>query len=435
MSDTGHRIALIAAVLFCVIGALPAFADESSIDDNIHLGAASCASSVCHGKLNRQETENVWLNEYRVWTSAGKHSQAYRLLENEESQRIANNLGLPRATTAKVCLDCHADNVPKEMRGPKFQISDGVSCEACHGGAGNWIKSHAVDGATHAENLANGMYPSESPVARAELCLSCHMGNERKFAGHDIMGAGHPRISFELESFTALQPAHFTVDEDYRARKGEIAGFNLWLVGQLESARRFAGLIAARIGSGSTLYPELALFDCHACHHPMDDKRWTPNRAGPGIAPGSPRLQDQHLLIVQTIARIVESADAQNEVQRVSEDLARAGQADAAASKIAATKVGDWLERRLQRWADQEFPTATVVAARRAVLQAAADGIMSDFNAAEQAYFALESLSYSLGDRDRLTVALDRIYAEVEIASKFRPGSFASTARSLQGQF
>ena len=24
------------------------------------------------------------------------------------------------------------------------------------------------------------------------------------------------------------------------------------------------------------LFPELVLFDCHACHHPMSDKRWTP---------------------------------------------------------------------------------------------------------------------------------------------------------------
>lgn len=427
--------AMFAAAIFFAHSATLAIADERNIADDMHLGAASCASSVCHGKLNRQDGENVWLNEYRVWTRADKHSRAFRLLESEESRRIADNLGLARATTAKVCLDCHADNVPAEKRGPKFQISDGVSCEACHGGAGRWIKSHAVEGATHAENLANGMYPTESPVPRAELCLSCHMGNAEKFAGHDIMGAGHPRLSFELEAFTANQPAHFAVDDDYRSRKGEIPGFNLWLVGQVEAARRFAGLTATRIDANSGVFPELALFDCHACHHPMDDKRWTRQRAGPGIVPGSPRLQDQHLLIVEAVTRLVESDEARTELRRTSEALIVAGQEDVEAVRRAAVSVGTWLEQRLQPWSSRRFSPSTVVSIRKAILQAAADGRMSDFNAAEQVYLALESLSYSIGDRERLADSLDRIYAEVETATGFSPGSFASTARNVLGRF
>lgn len=430
-----RRDAMTAAILFCVLSVSLAMADEGNIADDVHLGAASCASSVCHGKLNRQDGENVWLNEYRVWTRADKHSRAFQLLESEESRRIAANLGLARATTAKVCLDCHTDNVPVEKRGPKFQISDGVSCEACHGGAGRWIKSHAVEGATHAENLANGMYPTESPVARAQLCLSCHMGNAKKFAGHDIMGAGHPRLSFELEAFTANQPAHFAVDEDYRSRKGEIPGFNLWLVGQVEAARRFAGLTATRIDANGAMYPELALFDCHACHHPMDDKRWTRERAGPGIVPGSPRLQDQHLMILEAVTHLIESDEARAELRRSAEALIIAGQKDGGTVRKAAVGVGNWLEQRLQSWSSRSFSSSTVVSVRKALLQAAADGRMSDFNAAEQLYLALESLSYSIGDRERLADSLDRIYAEVETASGFRPASFANTARNLLGRF
>ena len=49
---------------------------------------------------------------------------------------------------------------------------------------------------------------------RAGLCLSCHFGNQEKFVTHRMMGAGHPRMSFELDTFTQLQPAHFVVDED-----------------------------------------------------------------------------------------------------------------------------------------------------------------------------------------------------------------------------
>ena len=126
---TGYVIGnLLAVALAFVAPVQSAAADEYRIADKVHLGVASCASSVCHGKLDRQAGQNVWLNEYRIWTGAGKHSLAYRLLENEASRQIANNLGLASATTAKVCLDCHADNVPAERRGPKFQLTDGGGC-------------------------------------------------------------------------------------------------------------------------------------------------------------------------------------------------------------------------------------------------------------------------------------------------------------------
>ena len=426
--------------LLCLLAALSmsagnVLADETLINQNIHLGPASCASSVCHGKLDRQKEINVWLNEYRIWTGADKHAQAYRELTSDESKRIANYLGLGSATTAKVCLDCHADNVAKEKRGPKFQLSDGVGCEACHGGAEEWIKSHAAEGATHADNLARGMYPTEKPGDRAELCLSCHMGSAEKFASHDIMGAGHPRLSFELEAFTTNQPAHYDVDEDYRQRKGEIPGFNLWLTGQVEAARRYLELVGQRVGANTGMYPELALYDCHGCHHEMDDKRWTPSRGGPGVSPGSLRLQDQHLLIVQAVVAVIESSAARTEMTEATAAFVRSGQENVASVRQTSQALISWLESRKREWSTRQFDKNTIVAVRRALIQSAAAGNMSDFNSAEQVYLALESLSYTLGDRQQLTSAIDKMYDEVENDSTFNPSSFSRTAQSVQGQF
>jgi hypothetical protein len=50
------------------------------------------------------------------------------------------------------------------------------------------------------------------------------------------------------------------------------------------------------------LFPELVLFDCHACHHPMSDRRWTPGRQ-PGA--GVVRLNDSNMLMVRQISRVV----------------------------------------------------------------------------------------------------------------------------------
>jgi hypothetical protein len=124
-----------------------------------HLGVATCASSVCHGKLTAQSGRDVALNEYQIWSHDDYHSRAYRDLINPQSQAIAAKLGLASAATSKLCLDCHADNVPATLRGPKFQLTDGVQCEACHGGAEKWIETHAQKGVPHSDNVARGTVP------------------------------------------------------------------------------------------------------------------------------------------------------------------------------------------------------------------------------------------------------------------------------------
>ena len=162
-----------------------------------HMGVGTCASSVCHNKLTAQTDRGVALNEVPIWSKCDKHALALGHLSNSRSQSMAAKLGLPSAATSKMCLDCHADNVPASVRGPKFQLTDGVQCEACHGGAEKWLETHTQKSASHADNEARGMYPIEQPLRRAELCLSCHMGTRDKFATHVIMGdsrTGSPRL-------------------------------------------------------------------------------------------------------------------------------------------------------------------------------------------------------------------------------------------------
>ena len=123
-----------------LIAALPMLATAQQAplpqDDNYkHQGVASCASSFCHGALNEKSTYTVLQNEYITWTRHDRHAKAYNTLLTDESKRIAANLGLKNAHTADMCLDCHADNVQDSQRGVLFDISDGVGCEACHGGA------------------------------------------------------------------------------------------------------------------------------------------------------------------------------------------------------------------------------------------------------------------------------------------------------------
>jgi hypothetical protein len=202
-----HRSVLLAVgawALCCAVAnaATPAPADKAAPVKlpyqlpNKHLGVATCSSSVCHGNVKSTSNYDVQLNEYVTWAHNDAHAKAYSVLQNERSRAIAAKLGLPAAHTAKICLDCHADNVPEAMRGREFNLTDGIGCETCHGGAERWLESHTSKQTTYEDNLKRGMFPTANIGPRATLCVSCHVGNSDKFASHRIMGAGHPRLSF-----------------------------------------------------------------------------------------------------------------------------------------------------------------------------------------------------------------------------------------------
>jgi hypothetical protein len=418
--------------LVCVaLLASAAHAAASDIAADVHLGVASCATGVCHGKLVAQDDRNVWLNEYRVWSAEDRHARAYLTLGTAESKAIAAKLGLASAQNAKICLDCHADNVPAAKRGPKFQISDGVACEACHGGAERWIESHTEPDVSHADNLAKGMYPTEHPADRAAVCLDCHMGDGDRYATHVIMGAGHPRLSFELDAFTANQPAHFDIDDDYERRKGATDGFARWLAGQIAGARRMLALQSSSwLEKPEGLFPELALYDCQSCHHALDDRRWTAQRAAAGVRPGTLRLNDDHLRILVAVTGVIANGERAGFERNVAA-LIRAGQQSASAVRAAAKSLDAWLAERERAWTRRPFERATVVAVRRAVVAAAAAGALADYGAAEQAYLAVDGLSLTLGDGDRLRGRVDALFATVENDRTYRPDAFESAARAL----
>ncbi len=396
------------------------------LDDSRHLGVASCATGVCHGKLTAQDDANVWLNEYRIWSSDDRHARAYQTLLTPESRRIARKLGLPNAQNADICLDCHTDNVPPGQRGPKFQISDGVGCEACHGGAEPWIESHTEPDASHADNLAQGMLATEDISVRAEVCLSCHLGTNDQFATHRIMGAGHPRLSFELEAYTANQPAHYEVDDDYRERKGAPSGFDVWRAGQVESTRRFLDLIGSELFSPPL--PDFAFYDCHSCHHPMDELRWPEVRREQGLEPGALRLQDQHMFMLRAMADVL-APDDRDALRNLHVKLLRAGQEGAQAARSVAADFERWLDDRT--WTRAPASRDQVAAIRAAIARAGAGGLLADYAAAEQAFLGIESLSLYLGDAGRLQDQLDALFDAVQSDGDYDPETLQAAMERL----
>ncbi len=136
------RVFAAAAGLTLALSVATAGHAQTPRPDNSHIGVASCGGNNCHGATERPPQSRVPGNEYIIWSKRDKHRLAYSVLLEDRAIKMARALGLPDAANAKICLDCHADNVPANLRGPQFQLSDGVGCEACHGGASGWLGSH-----------------------------------------------------------------------------------------------------------------------------------------------------------------------------------------------------------------------------------------------------------------------------------------------------
>ena len=402
-----------------------------------HLGVTSCAGSTCHGASEPFSTSTVLQNEYTTWLRHDPHAKAYKVLLNEASRRIARNLGLPDAHTAKECLDCHADNVDAARRGRQFQIADGVGCEACHGGGSTWLGIH-ISGASHADNVKAGLYPTDDPVARAELCLSCHYGTDRKFVSHRLMGAGHPRISFELDTFTATQPAHFVIDKDYVERKGRPNGVQIWAVGQAMALARTMDLMLDPNTGTSGLFPELVFFDCHACHHPMSDLRWNP-RPSTGLGPGVIRLNDANAVMLR-IAAARTAPDVARALAERMRALHRAVMQNREETRRLAGEIRTLARQLVDGFARREFGAEDMRALLAGITTAGTAGEFADYAAAEQATMAIGSILSAmksgghLGEDAyrRMNAALQRLHATVAKDEAYRHGAYRAALRDFE---
>jgi len=426
------------------MGGKPAIAASSSPPlSGLHLGVASCAGSTCHGRseptgaIVRQDEMMRWQDES---SPSGAHSRAFRVLSEPRGRAIAQRLGLASATSAPMCLGCHAE--PAGPRGPRFQQSDGVGCESCHGPASGWLETHKTG--NHAASLAAGLVPLEQPKRRAALCLDCHFGSDRpgQFVDHRIMAAGHPRVSFELDLFSTLQ-AHHDEDADYIRRKGRPDHVRLWAVGQAMAIDRALSLFANAKIAQDGIFPEFYFFDCHTCHRRISDEAgfratWVANPGRP-IPSGMPAFNDENIIMLSAAAHVVAPAVAQRfdaDSKAFHAALAKdrpSAVAAAARLRASANALGD-------QFATRSFGRAETFAILDAVASPAIAPRFTDYEGSVQAVMATDTLLNAMvdagyiggGSAKAIRGQINLAYASVRDPNSYRPAEFrAALARAV----
>src|SRR5262252_2455007 len=92
-------LALLAVMALAITAATAQPAPPTSVTLPYHsadksVGVVNCANSLCHGSVEPIKDSNVLQTEYVTWSRVDKHARSYRALFNDQSLRIARNLGL-----------------------------------------------------------------------------------------------------------------------------------------------------------------------------------------------------------------------------------------------------------------------------------------------------------------------------------------------------
>jgi len=234
-----------------------------------YLGGASCSGSACHGSTIHRTKLKVGQNEFYIWSQKDRHSQAYEVLTGVDSKRIAKNLKIDKPEKSRRCLVCHAVQVDPARQGVLFDITEGVSCEACHGPAEQWLGPHIQKNWGPKRAAATGMYNTKDLVKRSEKCLSCHLGVGQDVVDHELIGAGHPRLKFEIDNYSHVMPAHWQPPKEKSAH--DWLGTRAWAIGQAVALRNQIRLLVSSRTRPAGLWPDFVHFECYACHHQVVD--------------------------------------------------------------------------------------------------------------------------------------------------------------------
>jgi Cytochrome c554 and c-prime len=400
-----------------------------------YTGPGSCASSACHGSITPQGVNEVLQNEYSTWIVKDKHAQSYKALTGAVGERMAEILGLGKAETAPRCLACHALNPPAELRSRTFDVSEGVSCESCHGPASGWLGPHTERDWSHEKSVALGMVDTRDIVRRTQKCLSCHLGNEEKYVDHEMIAGGHPDLFFELDSFSAVMPRHWKEPGE----PGEAAGSDPWYdvreltTGQAvqlrESMTRLAGRTRAKI------WPEYSEMQCYACHHSVTapEQSWRQARGYPGRRPGDPPWNASRYTVFRDVAHQLDGADSgqlDDQITQLTKLMSQLNPDRAAVASAATNSVrlADALVAKVQ--AAPYDPAATLRLLRKVCDDA--DEISGEGEqSAAQAAMAIQSLFVAY-DRDaklpnsaEIRAAISALFQQLENPSAYDPAKFA----------
>ncbi len=416
-----------------------------------YIGPGSCAATSCHGSVKPVAGSRILQNEYSTWIIKDKHSHAFQALTGDIGERIAHILKLnSKAEASPKCLACHALYTTPEQRGRAFELSEGVSCENCHGPAAAWLGPHTMRDWPHERSVALGMRDTRDVIHRTEKCLECHLGTKDKFVDHEMIAAGHPDLFFELDSFSAVMPRHWKSPRESTPGKPvedtAWSGVRDWSAGQAVQLRAEMDRLAWRAKGERfdkrDVWPEYSELSCVACHHALTPAKdsWRQEHGFVGRRPGDPAWNGSRYSVFRLLAKQIDSVDAQEldrRLQEVSDEMSKLNP-DRNIVAASASSAAPLAQRFAERLAAMPYNQALVLRMLQRISDDAETVSLADERAAEQAAMAMDSLyiAYSKdakpGNPEEVRAAINELFQQLENPSAYNADQFASSLRKIR---
>jgi hypothetical protein len=407
--------------------------------DPRYVGPGSCSAVACHGGIQPRSDTKVLQNEYSTWVTADKHARAYTALTGPLGQQMAAILKIGPAEKAPQCLACHTLSVPPAEHGRTFDIAEGVSCESCHGPASLWLGPHIQTTALHSRMVALGLYDNKNLVLRSEKCLSCHLGTANASVDHAMITAGHPDLTFELDSFTAVEPPHWV--EHAADHKGADAdplfGVRAWAIGEAVALRESMLRVSRRAKSGP--WPEFSEMDCMTCHHALTGPQsWRQQEGYGDHRPGDPAYNQSRYTVFHHFANEIDpitNAELTVELRKLAA-LITAMSPDRAAAEASADHAAALAQKMVTEVAAAQYDRARTA---RLLLAITNDGDVisrQGERTAEQATMTVDSLyiaqAKSGGTNAATRSAIDGLFKLVNNPSAYNGPQFAAQMKRVR---
>jgi Cytochrome c554 and c-prime len=416
-----------------------------------YIGPGSCAATSCHGSVKPIAGSRILQNEYSTWIIQDKHSRAYQALTGDVGERMARILKLgAKAEEAPKCLACHALNPPPGQRGRAFEISEGVSCENCHGPASGWLGPHTTRTWAHEKSVALGMHDTRNVIHRTEKCLECHLGTKNKFVDHEMIAAGHPDLYFELDSFSAVMPRHWKSPRESEPGKpvedAAWVGVREWSTGQAVQLRAALERLAWRAKNErfdkKDVWPEYSELSCFACHHALGPAKdsWRQEHAYIGRRPGDPAWNSSRYAVFRLLAKQIDSASAMDldrQFLSVSDEMGKLNP-DRNVVASAASAAAPLAQKIAERLSTMQYDQAVALRMLQRIPDDAEYIALADERAAEQAAMAMDSLyiAYSKDAKPanaaEVRAAINGLFQQLENPSSYNADQFASALRRIR---
>jgi hypothetical protein len=390
----------------------------------LYFGISAC--SQCHTKPGEPEPVLCRCIEASIWGTKDKHRDAFQVLLSDRAREIGALLKIKAPVwEEKSCVSCHGVLIEDaKLRHRTFKAEDGVSCAACHGAFKEWVALHGDvlerdNWRSYSRKVKEekyGMRDLWDPAKRARLCASCHLGNaaEGKVITHAMYGAGHPPLpSVEVATFSEAMPRHWQYVKEKKPEVQKVlhldrdeAAFEqtkLVAVSGVVMLREALDLLASQASVAAqgadprVAWPDLAQFDCAACHQELLKPRWRPKR-GAGGKPGRPLLRRWPAELTEVVLDQLakeETMAFRNKLLGIQQTLGARPFGRPADIALAARQMADWLDQQISKVSAAKCNRATATRLLRRLCTIPPEGA-PDYDSARQRLWAIRIIYQEL---------------------------------------